>query len=273
MSTFNTGNFGTVTPGYPPPASPTALTTAKLIYGAYRIAGILQGPQRGLSPEELQEGLECFNALIDAWNAQRYTVLSIPRIVFDLVSGQATYEIGPTAADWVMARPPKIEDVSLISLQNPAQPLEIPLAVLTFDNWQLIALKSTTSTYPQACWYDAAQGWLPNAQISFWPVPTAAYQVALYAWTQIAQSVNGDTRLDLAPGYLQALQYELAIELCPRWRKPVTQDIRAGAIEYKKNIKSVNAPTLDLRCDEALVGSQRGYFNYKTGGFGRGGGY
>lgn len=271
-----TGNFGATQPGFEP-ASPTQLTTAKIIYAAYRIAGILRGPQRGLSPPEIQEGLECFNALIDAWNAQRYIVLSISPQLFPLTPNKQVYVIGPTAnpltGDWLSARPPKIEDASLISLQNPAQPLEIPLQVLTYDQWQLVALKSTPSTYPQAIFYDAAQQWLPNARISIWPVPLLNYQIALYAWTQMAQSVNGATVLFLAPGYQQALQYELAVELCPRWSKPVPSDVRIAAVEYKKIIKSVNAPDLDLRCDEALLGNERGTFNYKTGGFGRGFGY
>lgn len=271
MSSFNSANFGAAQPGYTPPAIPT-LTTAKLIYAAYRIAGILKGPQRGLSPEELQEGLECLNALIDSWNSQRYTILSITRQVFNLKANQSVYSIGPTATDWVTARPPKIEDVSLISLENPSQPLELRISVLTFDNWQRIVLKGTTSTYIQACWYDPAQQWLPNAQISFWPVPTTNYQVAIYGWTQIAQSVSGTTALILAPSYQQALQYELAIELCPRWRMPVSQDVRLAAVEYKKQVKSVNAPTLDLRCDAALLNSS-GWYNYLTDGYGRGGGY
>jgi hypothetical protein len=273
MSTFGGANFGAAQPGYPP-TPPPALLTSKVIESAYRIAGILRGPQRGLSPEELQEGLECFNALIDAWNAQRYFILSITRMVFPLVPNQQTYVIGQGAgANWVTPRPPKVEDCSLISLENPSDPLEIPLQVLTFDLWQQIALKSTTSTYPQACWYDAAQQWLPNAQISFWPVPSIAYEIALYAWTQIQQSVNGATPLILAPGYQQALQYQLAVELCPRWSKPVPPDVRAAAVEYMKVVKSVNAPTLDLRCDEALLSDKHGFFNWYTGGFGRGFGY
>lgn len=268
-----TGNFGQTQPGYIP-ISPAQLFTSKVIYAAYRIAGILRAPQRGLSPEEIQEGLECFNALIDAWNAQRYTILSITRQVFTLIPNKQTYVIGIGAgADWVTQRPPKIEDVSLISLENPSDPLEIPLQVLTFDNWQLIALKSTPSTYPQCCWYDAAQQWLPNAHLSFWPVPTLPYQVALYGWSQIAQSVNGATPLILAPGYQQALQYELAVELCPRWNKPVPPDVRIAAIEYKKIIKSVNAPILDLRCDEALIAFEGGWYNWRSDTYGRGGGY
>lgn len=250
-----------------------SVLTSKIIYAAYRNAGILKGPQRGLSTEETQEGLECFNTIIDVWNSQRYLVLSIAPVTFNLVAGQQVYSIGPTAADWVTPRPPKIEDASLISLQNPAQPLEIPLQVLTYDQWQLVCLKSTTSTYPQAIWYNAAQSLLPNAAVSVWPVPTLNYQIALYAWSQIAQAVAASTALNLAPGYQITLEHELAIALCPRWRVSVPPDIRIAAIEYKKNIKSVNAPDLDLRCDEALLGNQRGSFNYKTGGFGRGFGY
>lgn len=271
MSTFNSSPFGGAQLGFTPTA-PAAVLTYDVLYSAYRIAGILRGPQRGLSPDEIQEGLQCFNDLIDSYNIQRYTVLSIRRQLFTMNASQYVYEIGPSAADWVTPRPPKIEEASTISLQNPTQPLEIPLAILTFDQWQLIPQKNITSTWPQALWYDPAQDYLPNARVNVWPVPSITNQIAIYAWSQMAQSVNADTPLILAPGYKQALQYELAVELCPRWSRAVSADVAAGAIKYKKDIKSVNLPTLDLRCDPALVGNQ-GFWNYRTGGFGTRGGY
>lgn len=272
MSTFNQAPFGGAQPGYVP-TPPASVLTYDVIYSAYRIAGILRGPQRGLSVDEIQEGLQCFNDLVDSYNIQRYTVLSIRRQLFNLIANQGMYEIGPTAADWVTPRPPKIENASVIDVQqNPVQPLEIPLYIATFDIWQLIPQKNITSTWPQVLWYDPAQDYLPNAQVNVWPVPQINNQIAIYAWSQIAQSVNADTPLILAPGYKQALQYELAVELCPRWNRPVSPDVAAGAIKYKKDIKSVNLPTLDLRCDPALVGTQ-GYWNYRTGGFGTRGGY
>lgn len=240
------------------------LAAGDILYSAYRIAGILKGPQRGLSPEEITEGLDCLNTVIDSYNSQRYMILSIGRKLFTLNANQQEYEIGPTAADWVTARPPKIEDASLISLENPQQPLEIPLAILTMDQWQLIPTKNTTSTYPQGLWYNPAQEYLPNARILFWPTPSISNQVAIYGWSQIALAVDATTQLSLAPGYKASLQYDLAIELCPRWRFQVPPDVRLAAIEYKKNIKSVNLPTLDLYCDEALLG-RTGFWNWRTG--------
>lgn len=271
MSSFNSANFSQAQPGFTP-VTVTPPVTGDIIYSAYRIAGILRGPKRGLSPEEIQEGLECFNDIIDNWNIQRYSILSITRQVFNMKASQSVYEIGPTAADWVTPRPPKIEEASTISLQQPVQPLEIPLAILTFDQWQLIPQKNILSTWPQALWYDPAQQWLPNAKVNVWPVPSINNQIAIYAWSQIAQSVSAETPLLLAPGYKKALQYNLAVELCPRWRIPVSSDVRLGFIESFKEVKSSNLPTLDLRCDPALVGTQ-GYWNYRTGGFGTRGGY
>ena len=122
MSSFNQAPFGNAQPGFTPTA-PAAVLTYDIIYSAYRIAGILRGPQRGLSVDEIQEGLQCFNDIIDNYNIQRYLVLSIRRQLFTMNANQSVYEIGPTAADWVTPRPPKIENASTISLQNPTQPL------------------------------------------------------------------------------------------------------------------------------------------------------
>jgi hypothetical protein len=281
MGDFNSQNFGNLTPGFNPTVTPSQLTVKvyDVLYAAYRIAGISGGvpgglpnairPQRGLSPEQIEEGLQIFNQIVDGYNSQRFLVLSIGRKVFNIAANQSVYLIGPTG-DWVTPRPPKIEEASLISLQNAAQPLELPMAIFTFDNWQRIPVKAVNSTYPRVLWYNASNDVLPNGEVNLWPVPSIANQIAIYGWSQIAQQVSADTQLILAPGYPLALQYDCAVELCPRWSKPVTPDIRAAQVEYKKNIKSVNAPTLDLRCDAALV-SRYGTYNWRSDTWGPGG--
>jgi hypothetical protein len=267
MATFNSANFGSIIPGYTPPAvSFLTVKVSDVLYSAARLARILLAPQRQMSSDEQVELLSVFNDFIDQMNAQRLTVLSVQRLVMPVNSSQGSYSLGPTGTDWVMQRPPKIDNASIISLENPSQPLEIPLVNLTADNWQLIPQKNVTSSWPLSYWYDNGSEWLPNAVFNLWPVPSIANQVALYAWTQIAQQSSVNTILQMAPAYKSAIQYGIAVEACIRWGKPVPVDVRAGAIEFMAKLKSVNIPVLDLRCDDALIGS-RGWWNYKTGGF------
>jgi hypothetical protein len=267
MANFNTGDFGSIIPGYtPPPVTFLTVRVSDVLYAAARLARILLAPKRTLSPDESAEILDVFNDFIDGMNSRRLSILAIQRITFPITSGQATYNLGPTGADWVMARPPKIDNASLISLENPSQPLEVPLVNLTVDNWQLIPQKNTTSTWPLGYYFDPGQEWLPNAMFTLWPVPSIANQVALYAWTQIAQQSQPSTILYMAPAYKSAIQYGIACELCIRWGKPVPSDVRAGAIQYMAQLASVNIPDLDLRCDAALLGT-RGYWDWRSGNF------
>lgn len=228
-------------------------------------------PGRGISPEEKLEGTEIFNDIVDQWNAQRLTILSIPRITFPLVAGQNTYEIGPGAADFVVPeRPPKIENAGFVITNNPAQPLELPIWIMTTDQWsRVVPLKDgVTSSIATYLWYDVQ---FPIGFIHLWPTPDVAAQLALYMWTQIAQAVDTTTVLQLAPGYKQALQTAVAVEVRQRFGKPPDARLIMAADKSLGILKSANKPTLDLVCDPALVRSGD-YFNWYTGTSGTGGG-
>jgi hypothetical protein len=233
-----------------------------IVNAGLRLSGVMMAPGRGGSPEEKTESLAILGDIIDQWNAQRYFVLSIDRKLFPLVAGQQHYTIGPSATDFVIDRPPKIEDASLVTTAG----LEFPIEMVTFDQWQLITLKTTQSTYPTMAWYNPAQEYLPNARLSVWPVPNVTNSIALYGWSQMTAPALITTPLLLGPGYRRALQYELAVELCIRWRRPVPQDVRMAQMEATAKVKSLNAPTLDLRCDEGLLPGGRNW-NWQTGGY------
>lgn len=234
-----------------------------LLNAAYRQAGLMGAPGRGISPEEKLEGTGIFNDIVDQWNAQRLTILCIPRLLFPVTAGQDTYEIGPTAKDYVIAnRPPKIEGAGFVLMSNPAQPLELPIWIMTTDQWaQVVPVKTgITSSIATYLWYDVQ---FPIGYIHLWPTPDVGAQIALYMWTQIAQAVDTTTILQLAPGYKQALQTALAVEIRQRFGKPPDARLIMAADKSLGILKSANKPTLDLSCDPALVHGRP--WNWYTG--------
>ncbi len=244
-----------------------SLSLGTVIYNALRIAGVLEAPLRGPSNSEISDAFTTCNTMLDAWNTERLMVYAIDREVFTLVPGQQVYQIGTGAPDFNITRPPRIEKAGIITLDNPAQPLELPMDVLNYEQWANIPVKNVPATFPFSLYYDMA---FPIGNINFWPIPTTAPQVALYLWTLFSQFVTVGDTVAFPPAYVKAIQYNLAVELMdifPRsfLTEAQRQRVIAQAIATKAVLKRLNAPNLVMSCDPALSQSGSGFFNYYTG--------
>lgn len=255
-STFNTELWGSILFGGAAPgvAGPTV---QDLLYNAYRTAGIPQvvsRPGRGLSQEELADGMFVLNATLDSWNTERLAVPALVRAAFDLIVGKQTLTIGPTDADLTVAiRPPKIEAASILDItSNPAQPLDIPLKPLRPEQWQHVAVKNVPSTYPASFYYEP---FFPSGILNLYPIPQVPNKLILQIWQLAGNYQTSADVISLPPGYWNALVWNIAVDLCPRWNKPLDPTTAARAKEYKAAIKRLNVPDVVLRCDGALTPS------------------
>lgn len=242
---------------------PGVTVGSDILYPAMRLIRLIRqghGPQT----EIITEALAALNALIDSWNTERLTIPAVLRNVFTLTASQQSYTIGPSGDFLVSSRPSKIEKAGLIDINaNASQPLESPLNVLTLNLWKAISIKNQTSTHPQDLWYDQSLS-VGNGTVYFWPIPTVVNQVALYLWQTLLQFQAVEDAFAMQPGYLRALQYNLAVELAPRFENAVlSQPVVDTAKEAKAKIKSLNRPPLELRCDPALTSALR--YDWRTG--------
>jgi hypothetical protein len=239
-----------------------------ILYRAARLCNLIGAPQRGLSEGEEADLFNWLNDMIDSWNTERLTVTVIARTEWPITPGQGDYEIGPTGADWVGPRPERIEKASMITLANPAQPMELEIPILNYEQWQSVRVKQLTSTLIQAIYYEAFNA-AGNGIVHVWPIPTVPNPIALYTWQSLTQFVSVDDQVLVPPGYFQALYYNLAVlisELFPEQKRVVLKpSVIAKAAELKKNIKRINFPKLLIRCDSLL--SNHGYYNIYTDGF------
>lgn len=235
------------------------MTALDIIQSALRLDGILAS---GETPQadEAADALQVLNDMLDQWNAERLMVFTIGRQVFNIISGQQTYTMG-SGGDFNVPRPAKIESVSIINLQNPQQPMELPIELLNEAGWQAIPVKVVTSTIAQAVYDD---GGFPLRNLSYWPVPSTGAQTAIYTWTALDEFANLTTSHTFPPGYAKALRYNLALDLAPEYGKEVSSVVAAQAIVAKAIVKSINIPNYTLRCDEALVNQAGGYYNWRT---------
>src|SRR5438477_10734207 len=111
------------------------MTGLDLLMRAMRTLGKLESGEVP-SSDEAADGLVSLNDLLDSWNAERLMVFTITIAEFPLVPGQQVYTYG-TGGNFNAARPARIDRASIVSLTNPAQPLELQIDYFTDQEWQV----------------------------------------------------------------------------------------------------------------------------------------
>lgn len=258
------------------PNPPGLLVVANdIINSSLRLINVLASGEIP-SGSESRDALLILNQMVDSWNAQRLMIFTVTRVIqdinnnlFNLTPGQQQYTVGLTSpvngtSNFNIPRPPRIERMGIVQLNNPAQPLELPLEMLTEAGWQAIPVKAIQSTLPQKVWIDYQ---FPFLVLNFWCIPSVTVQTTFYLWQALSYFADlGTTQYQFPPAYLKALRYNLAVDLAPEFGvQQVPPLVVATAAMTKAEVKSINAPMIDLRVDSALVGSGKGIFNWLTG--------
>lgn len=235
-----------------------------LIYDAMRLCGVLNAGE-GQNVDENNESLRALNTMIDSWNTERLIIYSIGRHVYNF-TGAESYTLGPDG-DWIGNRPLKIDNAGLVLLNNPSQPLELPLDCFTKDQYAAIRIKNLISVYP-LCVYDDRS--FPLTRLHFWPIPTPGLsQVALYTWEPISAFGDLTDFVNMPPGFLEAITYNLALRLAPRYTERLNPMVIEIAKESKGNVKRLNAQAPVLIVDSALLNTPGSVFDYRIGDFRR----
>lgn len=219
---------------------------------------------RTASASELAAGLECLNTLIDSWNADRLFIFEIAQAVFTLVPNQQSYTIGPSGANFTATRPERIERANIVDVtSNPSVPSRYPLDLLDSRGWSEIRVLSISSPLPDNLYFDRA--W-PNSTLYLYPSPSAANQLELYTWQQMAAFATTAAAFSVPPGYWEALRYNLAVRMVPEvLDAKLSEEVAAIAAQSLARIQGMNAPSPVLRADEGMPRPARPSFNYLIG--------
>lgn len=231
-----------------------------LISSSMRVIGALASGEAPTSAEAT-DALAVLNDMMNSWTADRLMVFTITINEFTLIAGQQVYTMG-LGGDFNVVRPARIDRVSIVSLSNPAQPLELPISYYTDWDWQLTPVKVIQSSLPQAVYDDGA---FPLRNISYWPIPSIAANTRIYGWTALNQFPDLVTDLTFPPGYAEALRYNLAMRLIaemPGNYNPLMAQVAGGlAVDSLARVKSMNMPLVKAFCDDALL-NRGGRYNY-----------
>jgi len=241
-------------------------TGRNIVRDALRELGVVM-PHETPEATLLQAGLDAANDLLDTWAAKRLTIGGTTISSYSLVSGTASYTIGD-GATFDQPYPTVILAWSVIPDDDAADPLEIPMGrPLNAEEWQQIAVKSTTGAYPTRLYFDDlyAAGF---GLVYVYPVPdNNDVDIKLYAKVPAVTSLAVNTSYDFTRGYMRALKLTLAEELASRFGKEPSASLQRRASDARavlaiRNIKPKQSP---IQAD-FLIGRRVGRVDlYHTG--------
>ena len=250
---------------YSPPTTATfgTVTALDLIKRALDDIGVYS-PGETLSAADAQDGLRRLNGMVSSWATQPLTIPATVREVFDLVANQGgpsnPYTIGPNG-DFDTVRPIYLQGAGLM-LTATSPEVEIPLGLFTDDAYQAIQVKDLASTLPTGVYYNKT---FPLGQVQLWPVPNnATNDLVIYSYQALSGFADLTTQYAFAPGYEEALEYQLAVRLAIPHARPIDPELKSRAGSALKWIKAANSKLTDLRLDPGLTVGSRGIYNILT---------
>lgn len=234
-------------------------TTRDVINDVHRLLGLTDSGN--VLPESVyQDNLRSFNQMIDSWNTERLSVFSTQDQVFSWPPNVLSRTLGPSG-DFVGNRPILIDDATYFI--DPASGISYGIKIINQQQYDGIAVKTVTSTYPQVIWINMDY---PNISMYVYPKPTKVLEWHFISVTELTQPATLTTELTFPPGYLRAFRYNFACELAAEFHVEPSPQVKRIAMSAKRNLKRINNPDDVMSIPYAIV-STRQRFNIFAGNF------
>jgi len=229
-----------------------ATTAGDQINGALRLLGVLA---EGETPSAAtsQDALTALNQMIDSWNTERLAVFSTQDQVFSWLPGNISRTLGPTG-NFVGNRPILLDDSTYF--RDPASGISYGIKIINQQQYDGIAVKTVTSTYPQVIWLNMTY---PDIEMYIYPVPTKVLEWHFISVEELTQPATIATTLAFPPGYLRAFRYNLACEMAPEFGVEPTPTVSRIAMASKRNLKRINNPGDIMALPYSIVGTRQRY--------------
>jgi len=236
-----------------------ATTALDQITGALRLIGMLAEGEAP-SADTANDALSALNQMLDSWSVERLAVYTTQDQVFTWPSNQITRTLGPTG-DFVGNRPVQVDDSTYFV--DPATGVSFGIKIINQQQYNGIAVKTVTSTYPQVMWVNMEN---PDISMTIYPKPTRALDWHFVSVQELSQPATLATELAFPPGYLRAFKYNLACEVAAEFGVEPAPQVKRIAMSSKRNIKRVNSPNDVMSLPYAIVATRQ-RFNVYAGNY------
>jgi len=234
-------------------------TASDQIYGALRLIGQLAEGETP-SAATAQDALSAMNQMIDSWNTERLAIYSTQDQVFTWPANERSRTLGP-GGDFVGNRPVLLDDATYF--RDPSTNVSYGIKQINQQQYDGIAVKTVTSTYPQVIWINMD---MPHIDMYVYPVPIRSLEWHFISVTEITQPAELSTVLSLPPGYLRAFRYNLACEFAAEFGVEASPTVTRIAAISKRNIKRINNPGDIMALPYSMTGTRQ-RFNVYAGNY------
>ena len=237
----------------------TTYTAGDQINRALRLLGVLA---EGETPSAAtsQDALVAMNQMIDSWSTERLSVFCTQDQIFTWPAGQYIRTLGPSG-DFIGLRPVLLDDATYF--RDPGTNVSFGIKFINQQQYNGIAVKTVTSTYPQVCFVNMG---FPNVTLSIYPRPTRDLEWHFVSVQELAEPASLSTDLFFPPGYMRAFAYNLAMEIAPEFGVEPSPQVQRIAMTSKRNLKRINNPDDVMSMPYAIVATRQ-RFNVYSGNF------
>lgn len=230
-------------------------TAGDQITRALRLLGVLA---EGETPtaEMANDALVTMNQMIDSWNTERLSVFNTIDQVYLWPPGEITRHLGPTG-EFIGSRPVLLDDATYF--RDPQTNVSYGIKFINQQQYDGIAVKTVTSTYPQVMWINME---FPNISMTIYPKPTRELEWHFISVQELDQPATLTTVLHFPPGYMRAFAYNLAMELAPEYGVEPSPQVMRIAMTSKRNLKRINNPDDVMALPYAIVATRQRYNIY-----------
>lgn len=230
---------------------PGTIIVRTLIEAGLRLSGLMDAARRKASPEQLDEGVETYNSMMDDWRARGWRVPCTTRNVFAFTPLQKSYTIGPaeTAPNWTAQRPTRLLNAGVV-LTGSAPHAEWPLQIFEQGDYALVRNKDWQSSWPIGVYLELTTS-ASYATLYVYPVPSTGNSIALYLEDFLTEVQGLTTGIILPPAHRLAIERNLALHIAarnPRTAHP-GPTLREDAAESITVIESINYRPLSRSSD------------------------
>jgi|SRR5579863_1083008 len=197
-------------------------------------------PGETINSDDLARGFTQLNALLDSWSTTRLNVFVITSNLYALTPAAGLYTLGPGGTLGVV-RPVAIKAAVY---QTPGIPsFQFPMHLASAEEYSKITDINRIANIVELLWYDDEY---PTGALKIWPTPNtiggSQGYITLWTWEKLPQLLATNSNFDMAPGYLLALQLNLAILLAPWYGRTASPELAMNAMQALAAIRGTNAP-------------------------------
>jgi hypothetical protein len=234
-------------------------TAGDQINRALRLLGVLAEGETS-SAAVSQDALTAMNQMIDSWNTERLSIFSTQNQVYTWPASTISRTLGPSG-NFVGNRPILVDDSTYF--RDPLTNVSYGIKIINQQQYDGIAVKTVTSTYPQVLWINMTY---PDIEMYVYPVPIRDLEWHFVSVEELTQPASLATDLAFPPGYLRAFTYNLACEIAPEFGVEPSPQVKRIAMSAKRNIKRINNPDDVMSMPYSLIATRQ-RFNVYAGNY------